>query len=114
MKLHAIAFLAAFLAAASARAQQRTPLLRETEVAALANELSGETARRNLEGLARLHRQRGSAGFHAAAELVAGGGGGFGFEGGGVLWRFCSFRRTGRFSTERRGRGRGGTRRWAS
>jgi aminopeptidase YwaD len=54
-----------------ARAQQRTPLLPEKEVAALANELSGETAKRNLEGLARLHRQRGSSGFHAAAELVA-------------------------------------------
>src|SRR6202790_3252920 len=54
-----------------ALAQQRAPLLREPEVAALANELSGETAKRNLEGLARLHRQRGSAGFHAAAELVA-------------------------------------------
>jgi aminopeptidase YwaD len=51
-------------------AQQRTPLLPESDVAALANELSGETAKRNLEGLARLHRQRGSAGFHAAAELV--------------------------------------------
>jgi len=37
----------------------------------MANELSGETARRNLEGLARFHRQRGSQGFHAAAELVA-------------------------------------------
>jgi aminopeptidase YwaD len=47
------------------------PLLPETEVAAIANELSGETAKRNLEGLARLHRQRGSQGFHAAAELVA-------------------------------------------
>jgi hypothetical protein len=33
--------------------------------------LSGETAKRNLEGLARLHRQRGSVGFHAAAELIA-------------------------------------------
>ena len=54
-----------------ARAQQRTPLLPEKEVAALANELSGETAKRNLEGLARLHRQRGSGGFHGAAELVA-------------------------------------------
>jgi aminopeptidase YwaD len=54
-----------------ARAQQGTPLLPEKEVAALANELSGETAKRNLEGLARLHRQRGSSGFHAAAELVA-------------------------------------------
>ncbi len=40
-------------------------------MAALANELSGETAKRNLEGLARFHRQRASQGFHAAAELVA-------------------------------------------
>jgi predicted subunit of tRNA(5-methylaminomethyl-2-thiouridylate) methyltransferase len=47
------------------------PLLAEKDVAALANELSGETAKRNLEGLARFHRQRGSQGFHAAAELVA-------------------------------------------
>ena len=47
------------------------PLLPEKEVAALANELSGATAKRNLEGLARLHRQRGSQGFHAAAELIA-------------------------------------------
>src|ERR1051326_9026547 len=54
-----------------ARAQQRTPLLPENQVAAIANELSGETAKRNLEGLARLHRQRGSPGFHAAAELIA-------------------------------------------
>jgi aminopeptidase YwaD len=46
------------------------PLLPVHDVAALANELSGETAKRNLEGLARLHRQRGSQGFHAAAELV--------------------------------------------
>jgi aminopeptidase YwaD len=47
------------------------PLLPEKDVAALSNELSGETAKRNLEGLARLHRQRGSTGFHAAAELIA-------------------------------------------
>jgi hypothetical protein len=66
-----MAVAAAFLQAAPALAQQRTPLLPEPEVAALANELSGETAKRNLEGLARFHRQRGSAGFHAAAELVA-------------------------------------------
>src|SRR4030088_1151324 len=56
---------------ASAARGQRTPLLPEKEVAALANELSGETAKRNLEGLARLHRQRGSQGFHSAAEFVA-------------------------------------------
>src|SRR5277367_4735277 len=46
-------------------------LLPQSTVAALANELSGETAKRNLEGLARFHRQRGSQGFHEAAELIA-------------------------------------------
>src|SRR6266403_115252 len=56
--------------AAVARAQ-KPPLLPEKDVAALANELSGETAKRNLEGIARFHRQRGSRGFHEAAELVA-------------------------------------------
>jgi hypothetical protein len=50
---------------------QKPLLLPEKDVAALANELSGETAKRNLEGIARFHRQRGSQGFHAAAELVA-------------------------------------------
>ena len=40
-------------------------------MAALANELSGETAKRNLEVIATFHRQRGSQGFHSAAELVA-------------------------------------------
>jgi aminopeptidase YwaD len=56
---------------ASFAAAQPPPLLPEAHVAALANELSGEAAKRNLEGLARFHRQRGSQGFHAAAELVA-------------------------------------------
>jgi hypothetical protein len=50
---------------------QKPPLLPEKDVAALTNELSGETAKRNLEGIARFHRQRGSRGFHDAAELVA-------------------------------------------
>src|SRR3989440_6027661 len=50
---------------------QKPPLLPEKDVTALANELSGETAKRNLEGIARFHRQRGSRGFHEAAELVA-------------------------------------------
>jgi aminopeptidase YwaD len=55
---------------ATARAHT-PPLLPEPVVAALANELSGETAKANLEGLARFHRQRGSQGFHSAAELIA-------------------------------------------
>src|SRR5438552_16157888 len=50
---------------------QKPPLLPEKDVATLAQELSGEVAQRNLEGIARNHRQRGSRGFHAAAELVA-------------------------------------------
>jgi hypothetical protein len=71
MKVGAIVVTVGLGVAGPLMAQQRTPLLPEKEVAALADELSGETAKRNLEGLARLHRQRGSTGFHAAAELVA-------------------------------------------
>src|SRR5215813_7607347 len=52
-------------------AAQKPPLLPEEQVQALAQELSGETAKRNLEGIVRNHRQRGTKGFHAAAELVA-------------------------------------------
>ena len=63
--------LTAVLLFAGAAWAQKPPLLPEKDVAALANELSGETAKRNLEGIARFHRQRGSQGFHAAAELVA-------------------------------------------
>ncbi len=50
---------------------QKPPLLPEQTVSALANELSGEIAKRNLEGITRFHRQRGSQGFHFAAEIVA-------------------------------------------
>lgn len=56
---------------ASAAPINAPPLLPEAQIAALANELSGETAKRNLEGLARFHRQRGSQGFHSAASLIA-------------------------------------------
>src|SRR5258705_2106651 len=70
MRFGAIVFVLFMAGTGPVRAQQRTPLLAEKDVARLADELSGETAKRNLEGLARLHRQRGSAGFHAAAELV--------------------------------------------
>jgi aminopeptidase YwaD len=66
-----IVLIAAALAFAGKAQAQKAPLLPEKDVAALANELSGETAKRNLEGIARFHRQRGSQGFHSAAELVA-------------------------------------------
>jgi aminopeptidase YwaD len=49
---------------------QKPPLLSGAIVGALDQELSGETAKRNLEGITREHRVRGSRGFRAAAELV--------------------------------------------
>ncbi len=65
-----VAMAVALTIGSMARAQ-KPPLLPERDVAALANELSGETAKRNLEEIARYHRQRGSEGFHKAAEFVA-------------------------------------------
>ncbi len=59
------------LCAASLPARAQKLPLPEKDIAALAQELSGETAKRNLEGIARFHRQRGSSGFRSAAELVA-------------------------------------------
>src|SRR5205823_10334556 len=65
------AFLPAVILLSLTAVAQKPPLLPEQDVKALAQELSGETAMRNLEGIVRNHRQRGSQGFHAAAELVA-------------------------------------------
>jgi aminopeptidase YwaD len=65
-----IAMAGSLVLAASVWAQ-KPPLLPEQHVTALVDELSGEIAKRNLEGMARFHRQRGSQGFHRAAELVA-------------------------------------------
>ena len=62
---------AVWLATGGGLLAQKPPLLSEKDVAAMVKELSGETAKRNLEGIARFHRQRGSQGFHSAAELVA-------------------------------------------
>lgn len=50
-------------------AQQHT-LLPETITVSLAQEISGETAKRNLEYIARHHRMRGSKGFRASAEHI--------------------------------------------
>jgi hypothetical protein len=68
---HALILLLSLAALPAPASAVPPPLLPEAAVAALTDELSGETAKRNLEGLARLHRQRGSTGFDAAAELVA-------------------------------------------
>lgn len=50
---------------------QQPDLLPANSVQALARELSGETARRDLEYLARLHRMAGSPDFHEAIRFLA-------------------------------------------
>lgn len=78
MRMFAIAIVSAALISAPALAQesprppeaQKPPLLSVETVHALDQELSGETAKRNLEGITREHRVRGSRGFRTAAELV--------------------------------------------
>lgn len=60
----------ALLCAIAFPSSAQSPLLHERDVAALAQELSGEIAKRNLEGITRFHRQRGSQGFHSAAEII--------------------------------------------
>jgi aminopeptidase YwaD len=47
------------------------PLIPEAMGEALANELSGSAAKRNLEYITRLHRMRASKGFRTAADFVA-------------------------------------------
>lgn len=63
--------LLALATACRVEALEPPPLLPETDVSVIANELSGETAKRNLEFIARHHRMRGSRGFRAAAEFIA-------------------------------------------
>ncbi|MDP9194604.1 MAG: DUF4910 domain-containing protein [Acidobacteriota bacterium] len=49
---------------------QILPFLTDAEISSLATEISGESAKRNVEGLSRQHRMRGSHGFRASAEQV--------------------------------------------
>ncbi|MEO7039686.1 MAG: M28 family peptidase [Gemmatimonadaceae bacterium] len=57
--------------AATAQHSSTVPLLPEPTVAALAGELSGASAKRNLEFITRQHRMRASKGFRIAADFVA-------------------------------------------
>ena len=52
------------------RATEPPPLLPEPAVRAIASEVSGTAAKRNLQDLTLFHRMRGSRGFRAAAERV--------------------------------------------
>ncbi len=66
----AIAILICLLLNADFANANQTTLLPEPVLAALSQELSGETAKSNLEYIARHHRMRGSRGFRAAAEHI--------------------------------------------
>ncbi|HEV7243352.1 MAG TPA: DUF4910 domain-containing protein [Thermoanaerobaculia bacterium] len=68
--VHRSALLVAILIIAVQATAQSLPFLTDKEIAALASEISGETAKRNLEGLSRQHRMRGSRQFRAAADQV--------------------------------------------
>src|SRR6266850_3103807 len=66
------ATIAAILTISAPLSSQTVPLLSDSQITALSGEISGESAKRSLEGLSRLHRMRGSRDFHRAAELVLG------------------------------------------
>ncbi len=67
MSLRALVTALAFAATAHA---QPLPFLTDPEITALAGEISGESAMRNLEGFSRQHRMRGSRGFRNAADQI--------------------------------------------
>src|SRR6187549_1865789 len=54
--------------------------LPDKDVAAIAREVDGEAAMQTLEGIVQQHRERGSRGFHASADWVAGRARSFGLE----------------------------------
>ncbi len=66
MRFATIALLATTLHANA----QSVPFLTDAEISSLAAEISGESAKRNVEGFSRQHRMRGSRGFRAAADQV--------------------------------------------
>ena len=66
-----VALLSFLPAMAVAQRVAPAPLIGEPAVAALANELSGAAAKRNLEFIARQHRVRGSQPFRVAADFIA-------------------------------------------
>lgn len=63
--------LAMSVSAAGALAQSSASLS-DADLGAIANQVNGDIAKRNLEGIVQFHRQRGSRGYRSAAELVAG------------------------------------------
>jgi aminopeptidase YwaD len=66
MRFTTIALLAATLHLHA----QSLPFLTDAEISSLAMEVSGGSAKRNVEGFSRQHRMRGSRGFRSAADQV--------------------------------------------
>jgi aminopeptidase YwaD len=67
-----VAFSLLVAVAVPLHAQSALPLLSAEATHALAQETSGDVAMRNLEEIVRHHRMRGSRGYRAAAEQIAG------------------------------------------
>ena len=70
MRIRAFLLAGALAGVPAALAGQRHSLLPDSVIGALAGELSGETAKRNLERIAGVHRIRGSLGFRRAAQHI--------------------------------------------
>ena len=70
MRLRAFVCAVAFVLTAATASAQTLPFLTDKEISALATEVSGEAAKRTVEGLSRHHRMRGSRGFRAAADQI--------------------------------------------
>jgi aminopeptidase YwaD len=62
--------IAIILTLALSTSAQTLPFLDDKEISSLATEISGESAKRNVEGFSRQHRMRGSRGFRSAADQV--------------------------------------------
>ncbi|MFP5246693.1 MAG: hypothetical protein ACLGH0_08360, partial [Thermoanaerobaculia bacterium] len=62
--------LALLLLLSTAAYADTLPFLTDADITALATEVSGESAKRTVEGLSRHHRMRGSRGFRAATEQI--------------------------------------------
>ena len=70
MRIRTLLLAGALAGIPAALAGQRHSLLSDSVIGALAGELSGETAKRNLERIAGEHRIRGSLGFRRAAQHI--------------------------------------------
>ena len=71
LKILTTALLVLALSAPATGAFAQAPAsLSDADLAALAHEVNGDIAKRNLEGVVQFHRQRGSRGYRSAADLV--------------------------------------------